>query len=253
MSIFGKIVGGLAGFAIGGPIGALIGVVAGHGFDTSRASAKRSRKQLGVEDARTVFAVGVIALGAKLAKADGVVERQEVRVIRSLFPESAADNPEIARIYNEAKNSSEGFEEYARQIALVFARQPNVLVQVLDILWAVALADGSLHPAEERFLREVARIFGLPDLVVRMVRARYESESASGREKDTEEQDLSILGLTPGASNEEIRKKYRKLVRENHPDRLVAQGMAEEYVARASDRLAAINATYDRLEKRRGL
>lgn len=248
MAVLGKIIGGVAGFAIGGPIGALIGVVAGHSFDSSR-EAVRVRKT-GIDESKAVFLVGVIALAAKMAKADGVVERQEVGILRAMLREADAAHPETARIYNEARASAEGYEAYARQLEEQFRYRKAVLAEALDILWAVAMVDGRLHPAEERMLHDIAVIFGLSEFVERMIRARHRAQRSERRSVN---QDYEVLGLKPSVSDEKLRKAYRKLVREHHPDRLVAQGMAEEFVEQANERLAVINAAYDRIAKQRGL
>ncbi len=248
MALLGKIIGGVAGFAIGGPIGALIGVVAGHGYDSSREAARVRRT--GIDESRTVFLFGVIALAAKMAKADGVVERQEVGILRAMLNGADANHPEAAKIYNEAKASADGYEAYARQLGEQFRHRRAVLVEALDVLWAVAMVDGQLHPEEERMLHEIAVIFGLPEFVERMIRARHRAQRS---ERHNVNEDYEVLGLKPSVSDEELRNAYRKLVREHHPDRLVAQGMAEEFVEQANDRLAAINAAYDRIEKQRGM
>ena len=257
MGVLGKIVGGVAGFMIGGPIGALIGVFAGHKLVDRTSSGTGF---LGHEEDssrlpdQAVFAAGVIALAAKLAKADGVVREDEIRVLRTVFPPGEVDQASVAAVYNEAKKTADGFEEYAQQLYAVFRRRPAVLVQVLEILFAVALADGDLNPAEEAFLNRVAGIFRFPPQLVEMVRKRHEFSGArAGRVEPTEADNLAILGLGSGVTNDEIKKRYRELVRENHPDRLVAQGMAEEFVAQATERLKAINAAYDRLSAQRGL
>ena len=257
MGVLGKIVGGVAGFMIGGPIGALIGVFAGHKL-LDRTSGAAGFLESGEGENRlpdqAVFAAGVIALAAKLAKADGVVRKDEIRVLRTVFPPGEVDQASVAALYNEAKQTSEGFEEYAEQLYAVFRRRPAVLVQVLEILFAVALADGELNHAEEAFLNRVAGIFRFPPQLVEMVRKRHQFSGArAGAHEPTEADNLAILGLKPDATDDEIKRRYRELVRENHPDRLVAQGMAEEFVAQATERLKAINAAYDRLSAQREL
>ena len=256
MGVFGKIVGGVAGFMIGGPIGALIGAFAGHKLldKSSEGGLLGHDEDSSRLPDQAVFAAGVIALAAKLAKADGVVQKDEIRVLYTVFPPGEVDQASVAALYNEAKQTSEGFEEYAEQLYAVFRRRPAVLVQVLEILFAVALADGELNPAEEVFLSRVAAIFRFPPQLVEMVRKRHQFSGArAGSREPTEADNLAILGLGPNATNEEAKKRYRQLVLENHPDRLVAQGMAEEFVSQATERLKAINTAYDRLSSQRGL
>jgi DnaJ like chaperone protein len=202
------------------------------------------------ETRRIAFATAVIVLGAKLAKVDGVVTRDEVRAFKRVFRIDDGEVGDVARIYNQAKASAQGFEPYARQIAALFGHDPFLLEELLNGLFEVARADGELNPAEVDFLRRVAAIFGFDTAAFEMIRARF---SATARNLSGADDAYAVLGLTRSASSEEIKQTYRNLVREHHPDRLVAKGMPEEFVERANRTLAAINAAYDRIEKERNL
>jgi DnaJ like chaperone protein len=202
------------------------------------------------ETRRIAFATAVIVLGAKLAKVDGVVTRDEVRAFKRVFRIDDAEVGDVARIYNQAKTSAQGFEPYARQISALFGHDPFLLEELLTGLFEVARSDGELNPAEVDFLRRVAAIFGFDIGAFEMIRARF---SATARNLSGADDAYAVLGLTRSASDDEIKSTYRKLVREHHPDRLVAKGMPEEFVERANKTLAAINAAYDRIEKERNL
>jgi DnaJ like chaperone protein len=202
------------------------------------------------ETRRIAFATAVIVLGAKLAKVDGVVTRDEVRAFKRVFRIDDGEVGDVARIYNQAKASAQGFEPYARQIAALFGHDPFLLEELLNGLFEVARADGELNPAEVDFLRRVAAIFGFDTAAFEMIRARF---SATARNLSGADDAYAVLGLTRSASDDEIKQTYRNLVREHHPDRLVAKGMPEEFVERANRTLAAINAAYDRIEKERNL
>jgi len=202
------------------------------------------------ETRKIAFATAVIVLGAKLAKVDGVVTRDEVRAFKRVFPIDDSEVGDVARIYNQAKASAQGFEPYARQIAALFGHDPFLLEELLNGLFEVARADGELNPAEVDFLRRVAAIFGFDTAAFEMIRARF---SATHRNLSGADDAYAVLGLTRSASDDEIKQTYRNLVREHHPDRLVAKGMPEEFVERANKTLAAINAAYDRIEKERHL
>lgn len=255
MGIWGKLAGASAGFVLGGPLGALLGGLAGHLYD--RLEADRPEEGTPAVDRnelrRLVFSAGLVALAAKLAKADGVVTRDEVQAFREVFRIDEEEAREVAKLYNEAKDSPFGFEAYAAQVAEVLGHDRALLEELLDGLIAVAAADGRLHRAEERYLREVARIFGFGPWDFEQILARW--QAAFRREVPTvEEPDpYLVLGVSRDATDEEIRRAWRRLVREHHPDRLVAEGMPEEMVKRANDRLAAINAAYDRIAKERGI
>ncbi len=261
MRIWGKIVGGTAGFAVGGPIGALIGAVAGHAFDRYR---EEERLRLGrpdvgepplfyddpTETRRIAFATAVIVLAAKLAKADGRVTRDEIRAFRRAFQVEDDEVGNIARIYDQAKISAEGFETYARQIAALLGHDRYLLEELLSGLFEVARADGEINPAEVGFLRRVATIFGFDQATFQEVHGRF---AAGLRQMSGADDAYAVLGLSRGASDDEIRKTYRRLVREHHPDRLVSKGLPEEFVARANATLANINVAYDQIAKQRKL
>jgi DnaJ like chaperone protein len=268
LRIWGKILGGTAGFAIGGPIGALIGAAAGHAYDFYREEESTARltrpgsEQIGhdprlgevfsdpAETRRIAFATAVIVLGAKLAKVDGRVTRDEIRAFKRIFRIDDADVGDVARIFNEARTSAHGFEAYARQIAALFGRDPVLLGELLIGLFELARADGEIAAAETDFLRRVATVFGFDDAAFEQLRARY---SATGRAPSSASDAYAVLGLSRSAGDDEIRQTYRKLVREHHPDRLVAKGMPEEMIEQANKVLAAINVAYDRIAKERKL
>jgi DnaJ like chaperone protein len=271
LRIWGKILGGTAGFAIGGPIGAIIGAAAGHAYDFYRAEESAARLSGPGRDRlphdlpggapppvfsdpnetrRIAFATAVIVLGAKLAKADGQVTRGEVAAFKRIFRIDDAEVGDVARIYNQAKTSARGFEPYARQIATLFGHDPVLLGEVLVGLFEVARIDRDIAPAEVEFLRRVATIFGFSPAAFEQLHARF---TATARDLTGTDDAYAVLGLSRKAGDQEIRQTYRKLVREHHPDRLVAKGMPAEMVEQANRTLAAINAAYDRIAKERNL
>ncbi|HKK30207.1 MAG TPA: TerB family tellurite resistance protein, partial [Alphaproteobacteria bacterium] len=162
MSIWGKILGGAAGLALAGPLGALLGAAAGHfALDSRDEEAPESSGQ--IEDAATRqigFTIGVIALAAKMAKADGRVTRNEISAFRRLFHFAPGEEQNVARLFNQAKQDVAGFESYAEQLNRLLRDSPGVREQVLDCLFEIATADGKVHPDELEFLRRVGEIFG---------------------------------------------------------------------------------------------
>lgn len=252
MSIWGKVIGGFAGFAVGGPIGALVGGLAGHAVDKIRGTQEgpeqleEPEETAGPTGAKQVaFTVAVIVLGAKMAKADGTVTRAEVEAFKQVFHIPPEDVKNVGRIFDMAKKDAGGFEPYAKQIAYLFRNEPTVLEELLAGLFHIARADGTVQPAELDYLNKVSRIFGLDQQAFERVRAMF-----MGADKSDP---YEILGIDRKQSNDEIKKAYRKLIRENHPDTLVAKGMPEEFVKVANQRMAAINAAYDEIEKQRGI
>ncbi len=259
MSIWGKILGGAAGFAVGGPIGALLGGIAGHAVDSMRSDLKRVRgagelpgdeqagfqaEMPGGESTRQVaFTVGVIVLGAKIAKVDGKVTPDEVRAFKQVFHVPPEEEKNVGRLFNMARRDARGFEPYARQLGRLFAHEPAVLERLLDALFHIARADGEVTEPELAYLEQVARLFNFD-------RQTWERIKAANVE-DTDSP-YKILGVAPDASDEEIKSRHRTLVREHHPDRLIAQGMPEEMVQVANEQLARINSAYDEIRKLRG-
>lgn len=246
MSIWGKIIGGATGFAIGGPIGALLGLAAGHFLDRmGQASEPAKPGEYDLAAKRIAFTVALIVLGAKMAKADGAVTREEVHVFKSVFNIPPGEVGGVGKIFDEARRDPSGFEPYARQIANLFGRDPAMLEELVDGLFHIAMADGVMHRAELDYLRKVSRIFGLDAHRFERIRARHMDRGGADP--------YEILGVSHDASNEEVKAAHRRLIREHHPDRLVAQGMPQEFIEMGNAKMATINDAYDRIRKQRGL
>lgn len=252
MSIWGKIAGAAAGLALGGPLGALLGAIAGHvlvdrssGTSVEVHDGSGRSSQRGSEQDQIAFTIGVIALAAKLAKADGTVSRDEVDVFKRVFPVPREEEGNVGQLFNLAKQDVAGFDSYAKQLASLFRSRPGVLEDLLDSLFLIAKADDRLHPAELEFLKHVASIFGFSAHQFERIRASH-----FGPDK---EDPYVILGLSRSASDEELKREYHRLVKETHPDSLMARGVPQEFVRLATEKLAAINGAYEIIKKERGL
>ncbi|MDO8977212.1 molecular chaperone DjiA [Reyranella sp.] len=191
------------------------------------------------------FTIGVIALGAKMARADGEVSEVERAAFREFFEVPPGEEANIERFFDLAKRDVGGFETYARQVAALFPDAPEILENVIEGLFSIAQADGRIDAAEADYLAKVANIFGLPSS--RFERARAAALGA------VECEPCVVLGIDPLATDEQIREAWLRQVRANHPDRLMAQGLPEEAIAVANRKLALINDAYDRLRRQRGL
>ncbi|MBI4724569.1 MAG: TerB family tellurite resistance protein, partial [Rhodomicrobium sp.] len=223
--------GAAAGLAIGGPIGALIGGVAGH-LAIDHGNSEHNKQ--------VAFTVGVIALGAKMAKADGAVTRNEIEAFKEVFKVPPGEEHNVGRLFNLAKQDVAGFEMYARQLDRLFHDNRELLTDVLDGLFHIGVADGCLHTSEECFLAAVAREFGFTE---------QEFLRIKGRHFKCEMYDpYNILHSSPQASDAELKVQYHKLVAENHPDKLIARGVPAEFIEMATKKLAAINAAYEEIK-----
>lgn len=260
MGYLGKIIGGSAGFFLGGPWGAVFGAALGHAADTgalgqirmpfsasgTSAASARVAAMLGQRD--QVFAVTVVILSAKLSKCDGAVNRAEIDAFKRSFripPQSVRD---IGRLFDQARDSGEDFEEYADMLGAALSDNRGTLEEVLFALFAIARADGPVNRAELDFLRRTHR--GLRLDQVSWDRAW---NGTPVRPASSEPDPYEILGIAPGATAEVIRARWKDLMRENHPDSLAGRGVPAEFIAKASDRVARINAAWDRIKRERRL
>ncbi|MAF94681.1 MAG: molecular chaperone DjlA [Rhodospirillaceae bacterium] len=247
MSVWGKVIGGVAGFALGGPLGAIMGTVAGHAYDKMKAGdAGRIDDNV---NRQVAFTTAVIVLSAKMAKADGRVTRAEVDAFKELFHIPPDEMKKVGWLFDEAKKDAQGFEPYAEQISMMFAHEPAVMEELLGGLFHIARADHAIHPKELEFLRKTALIFGFSEIQFERLKAIHMGPIGGADGVNS----YQVLGLSREASDDEIKKTYRVLIRENHPDTLIAQGMPQEFIDVANEKMAAINAAYDVIEKERGL
>ena len=189
---------------------------------------------------RTIgFTIAVIALGAKMAKADGLVTRDEVTAFRQVFHIPASETQNAARVFDLARKDVAGFDLYAARIRDMFGAGHQALVDLLEGLFYIAVADGSYHPNENIFLEEVARIFGVQSRDFVNMRARFVP--------DENPDPYCVLGVDPTADAETVRRAWRALVREYHPDRMVARGVPEEAMKLAEKRLIQANLAYEEI------
>lgn len=187
----------------------------------------------GMPERSVAFTIAVIALGAKMAKADGTVTRDEVFAFREVFQIPPEEEANAARVFNMARTDVAGFDAYARKIAAMFGPGDPVLKDLLEGLFFIAAADGEYHEAEDLFLREVARIFGLEECCFHALR----SAIAPNAVRDP----WAVLEVAPGAPLDEVRAAWRRAVREAHPDRAIARGLPQEAVRLAEARVIALN------------
>jgi DnaJ like chaperone protein len=193
---------------------------------------------------KVAFSVAMIALSAKMAKADGVVTQDEVRAFQQIFAIPPNEARNVARLYDLAKQDIAGFETYAEKMAqLCGSGRDNcaMLTDILEGLFHIAKADGVLHEREGTFLHRIAEIFRIDEPRYQSILARHVDLGVGDP--------YAVLGVDRGLPLDEVRRHYRRLVAENHPDRLIARGVPEEFIAIATTRIAAINAAYELIER----
>ena len=239
MSIWGKILGGATGFAFGGPIGALLGGVAGHAIDKIKTKKKlpeeTALKQIG-------FTIGVIVLSAKMAKADGKVTEDEIRAFKEKINVPDSEIKNVAKLWDQAKKTTDGFEIYAKQIADLLEKNSSVLEELLKLLIIIALADGKITIPEIKYLEKVGNIFGFSKEDFERI---YSSKSGVSADP------YQILGVSRDASVDEIKQKWKQLAINHHPDRLISQGIPEDLIHKSTSRLKEINNAWDTIQNKR--
>lgn len=197
-----------------------------------------TRRQVG-------FSVAMIGLSAKIAKADGVVTEDEVRAFQQIFeiPEDEFNN--VSRLYNLAKQDVAGFHAYAEKVKKLFPEEKQILCDVLDGLFHIAKADGMFHENEMALIDDAAKIMRIDEREYERIRIRH---------MEPEDGDPFIrMDADRNWSDAQLKSHYRKLVAENHPDRMIAQGVPEEFIAISTQRLAAINNAWDHIKLERGI
>lgn len=275
MGIWGKMFGGIAGFAVGGPIGALMGLGLGHAADNGRLLegpaggwGERWRSQgtpdphgaaflgaakmaalLGKTD--QLFAIGLVVLSAKLSKSDGPVNRTEIACFKQLFQFPPDNVREIGMLFDQARLRVDDFEMYARELGRAFRHDPSPLENLITALFTIARSDvrpdRGLDPAEIRFLRRTHQLFGLPPgswdrfYEGRPPPATHAAEA------------YRILGLPPSASDAEVKSRWRALIRQHHPDIARQKPLSDAGRREADDRMAQINGAWDRIKRDRKL
>ncbi|MDH3998525.1 MAG: TerB family tellurite resistance protein [Desulfuromonadales bacterium] len=246
MSWFGKLMGGSVGFMFGGPIGALVGVSLGHALidDKVRAGYAERGNLTNQEQRQTVFFTVTFALLAKMAKADGRVCESEIAAVRCFMQDKLRLNSALQQfattVFNEAKENNTPFEEYARQFGEVFQADPQIRMMLYEMLFTVALADDVLHPAEDAMLRAAPGLLGLSGKSYETVRRQFVSDLSHH---------YAMLGLEDGASQTEVKKAYRKLANEYHPDKVIAKGLPEDFVEFAEGKFREINEAYEAISQ----
>jgi DnaJ like chaperone protein len=254
MSWLGKMIGGTIGFALGGPLGAVAGAAFGHTFVDKREEVYLNSIPGGQgalssnEEAQLIFFTAAFSMLAKICKADGQISEREIQAVEAFMTRDLQLDPEgqetAKRIFRQAVDSPEPFEAFARQFYLVFWAQPHIIELMVDVLLRVSTADGHISTEEEVMLLSATRIFKVSDTDYSRLKSKYVRVTNKY---------YAALKCDETASNEEIKKQYRTLVTEYHPDKIEAKGLPEEFIKFANDKFREIQDAYEHVKKERGL
>jgi len=248
MGIAGKIVGGTIGFALGGPLGAIAGAVFGHAFDSSSTDLQENPGAhfSRIDASQLAFFVSAFSMLAKLTQADGRVSHEEMDTIEGFAVRdlrlSPQDKQVALNIFRTALESPASFDDFAIQFYQHFQSQPQLIEMMIDILLRVSVADGELNSSEEALIRSAVRIFGLSEQRYGQLRAAYAGFSSAGYE---------VLGCQPDDSDEVVKRRYRKLVQDYHPDKIASKGLPEEFNQLAHEKFREIQDAYEMIKRER--
>jgi len=244
MSWRGKILGGGIGFVLGGPLGAVIGAVLGHHAIDQQTGSPLAFSTL--EAKQSVYFIATFSMLGKLAKSDGVVTTEEIKVIESVMQNNLRLSGEARQlaigIFNEAKHSDRSFEEFAQQFYDHFRSSEEALVSMVELLMLVAYADTQMHSAEEQLILIAVNTFGLNHRY-RQIKSRFVATP------DNIDKYYQILGCRRGDTKTDVKKKYRKLAMQYHPDRIQAEGVPQEFAQVSQDKFKEIQNAYDIVSK----
>ncbi|MCB9481823.1 MAG: co-chaperone DjlA [Desulfobacteraceae bacterium] len=258
MGWIGKLIGGTIGLGLGGPLGAILGAALGHRFDKSDEKylegfgGKKSSDFYNTEATQQkemIFFVAAFSMLAKIAKADGQITDSEIKAVEDFMDndlklDSSSKNAAI-NIFRAARHSSESFESFSRQFYDAFKDQEQILELMIDVLFRVASSDGSIILDEEILIKNTSLLFGFSDAKFNSIKSKYSKINSSHY--------YAVLNCSPSDDTAHIKKQYRKLVSEYHPDKIVSKGLPDEFVELANEKFREIQEAYEAVSKERNL
>ena len=243
MMLLKSAIGYLIGFSLGGPIGGLIGAIAGSRVGANQTKSKT--RFTSNQQQQAAFFAALFACLAKLAKADGIVSKEEVEkvddFIKERFKFPSEQRQFAIKVFNHAKDDNVSYEEYASQLAGLLAKNKNALVVFYELLFELAMADGILDPAEEVLLRKTPGIFGIDLSLFDKLKDQFSSDSSDP---------YKVLGVNRNMPFDDIKKIYQKKRREFHPDTLISKGLPDELLDKAKEKFIEIQQAFEVIEKK---
>ena len=267
MSWWGKVIGGAFGFMLGGPLGALFGAAVGHHFDKGieRGSINQAFGQSGDQErVQAAFFTALFSVMGNVAKADGRVSEDEIAMARSIMQQMALDDTQTRvaiDLFNQGKQAGFDLDAVVEQFRREAHRRTTLLQMFMEILLHAAYADGVMQPDEQRLLRRISEHLGFTVRQFQQLEARVRAQrafhaGAEGYQTSRPQADLladayEVLGVPATATDAEVKKAYRRLMNQHHPDKLVAKGMPEEMIKLATEKTQEIKAAYEMIKKSR--
>ena len=273
MGWLGKIIGGTFGFMLGGPLGLIAGAAFGNFFDHADQAdqSSGSQQQFGAsrqywtfspfaqetqQQSQMVFFVAAFSMLAKVASADGSVSDAERRKVEEFVTQDLHLDPQsrmaAMRIFETALVSAGSFDQFAVQFYGTFRSNRQMLVIMMDILFRVSYADGAISQAEESLIQAAGTIFRFTPQEIESIRMRYAAGQRGGSQVANPTRAYAVLGVEAAATPDEIKRAYRKLVSEYHPDKIASKGLPEEFTKFAADKFREIQAAYEEIRNLRG-
>lgn len=256
MSWWGKVIGGGFGFMLGGPLGAIMGMAAGHQFDKGLTVLKLEPGN--TERVQLAFFTSVFSVMGYLAKADGKVSRSEIQMAENIMARmnlDASQRKAAIGLFNQGKQDDFPLDEILLQFKQETHRRRNLLQMFLEILIATAYADDQLDQAEHQALIYIAKIIGFSsaqlEQIINMVTAQQQYSQNPTTSKTSLSQAYAVLGLESNATDSSLKKTYRRLMSQHHPDKLVAKGLPEEMIKLANEKTAEIKSAYEQIKSNR--
>ena len=265
MSWWGKVAGGAFGFMIGGPLGAAFGAALGHQFDKGVSIDHESLGAQSQEQIQTAFFTATFSMMGHIAKADGQVTPDEIQIANDVMGQMSLNEEQVSaarNLFNAGKSENFEYDEIVTQFRDICGRRSNLLRMFMEIQFHAAYADGEVHPAERAILERLNRTLGFSqgfltqlEAAVRLHRGQQSGYSNLDDNRSSSEQlqdAYELLGVTKQSSDGEIKKSYRRLMSQHHPDKLVAKGLPEEMMQLATEKTQEIKAAYEMIKSSRG-
>jgi len=261
MSWWGKALGGAFGFMIGGPLGALMGIAFGHNFDRGIGSLVHGGSSSDNERIQAAFFIATFSVMGYIAKADGRVSRKEIRLAEQVMEQLGLDaemRKSARKLFNEGKSGDFPIDQIMTQFRTEVRRRSILVQMFLEIQLQAAYADGVMHPAERKILVDICGYLGISvsqlDRLEEMLQAGFGRHGYGGTESTaTSLSDAyQLLGVDESASDAELKKTYRRLMSQHHPDKLVSRGLPEQMIIDATEKTQQIKAAYEKIKAARG-